>query len=77
MQLNCDDNDFKALASNGCFQSEKSGKEFDQINTTGWTNRRNCFGGTISNPGHSDDRHFAYSPKVYFLIGTLEILEYS
>ena len=50
MRLNCDNNDLGTWATTRCFFDEATGEDFDNINTTGWTQRRKQFGGIVKKP---------------------------
>ena len=84
MRLNCDKNDLETWAITRCFYDEAAGEDFDDINTTGWTKRRNMFGGIIKTPKtvrneadngditNPDLGKFLYTTQPLFLIGTLD-----
>ena len=83
MRLNCDNNDLGTWATTRCFFDEATGEDFDNINTTGWTQRRNQFGGIVKKPlkvRDKDDQEvnnpelnkFVFTHQPIFFIGSLD-----
>ena len=82
MLLNNNSNDLKTWAENRCFFQEGPEEDLDNINTEGWTKRRNCFGTTLkqpatleggaANPDADLNGKFRYSETANFFLGTLD-----
>ena len=75
--LNCDNQDISTWLETQCFYKEAESQDLDDVDTAGYTNRRNCFGGIVKSPKTINGKpnpelgKFKYSEGATFLIGTL------
>ena len=83
MKLNCDNNDLGTWATTRCYYDEAPNEDLDSVNTIGWNQRRNLFGGIVKSPAkvrnqagtevvNPELNKFKYGPMAQFFIGSLD-----